>query len=159
MKKKWLIALYKINEARRAEKNLLNQRFEYYLPKIIFKKANSFPKEEALFPGYIFINTSFDNYSALKYTVGIKDILKFGDSISFISDEDIKSMKMLEEKSRINPIASKLEIGQDVLISEGSLAGSIARVCSLPSKDRVNILLNLLGSLREVTIPKKDLIF
>ena len=38
MKKIWLIALYKINEVKRVEKNLLNQKFDYYLPKITKKK-------------------------------------------------------------------------------------------------------------------------
>jgi len=79
MKKKWLIALYKINEVKRLESNLLNQNFEYYLPKITIKKINSNPKVEVLFPGYIFVNTSLENYSALKYTMGIKNIIKFGD--------------------------------------------------------------------------------
>ena len=47
----------------------------------------------------------------------------------------------------------------DAMIAKGSLKGSIVKVCSLPSKDRVSILLSFLGSLRRVTIPEKDLIF
>ena len=41
MKNKWLVALYKINEARRVESNLSNQKFNFYLPKITIKKINS----------------------------------------------------------------------------------------------------------------------
>ena len=78
MKKKWLIALYKSNEVKRVKSNLLNQNFGFYLPKITIKKINSNPKVELLFPGYIFVNTSLENYSALKYTMGIKNIIKFG---------------------------------------------------------------------------------
>ena len=159
MKKNWLVATYKINEVRRVESNLLNQKFDYYLPKITTKKINSNPKVEVLFPGYIFINTSFENYSALKYTMGIKNIIKFGDNISYISDEEIEAMQMAEEKSKIDPVASQIQIGQDVMIAKGSLAGSIVKVCSLPSKERVGVLLSFLGSLRRVTIPEKDLIF
>ena len=159
MKKKWLIALYKINEVKRVESNLLDQEFDYYLPKITIKKINSDPKVEVLFPGYIFVNTSFENYSALKYTKGIKNIIKFGDNISCISDEDIKAMQIAEEKSKLDPVASQIQIGQDVLISKGSLKGSIVKICSLPSKKRVGILLNFLGSVRRVSIPEKDLIF
>ena len=33
----------------------LNQKFDYYLPKITTKKINSTPIEEILFPGYIFV--------------------------------------------------------------------------------------------------------
>ena len=159
MQKNWLIALYKINEVKRVENNLLNQNFDYYLPKITTKKINSKPKEEILFPGYIFINTSFKNYSALKYTSGIKNIIKFGNNIPCIYDEDIKAMQMAEKTSKIDPLTSKIQIGQNVLISKGSLKGSIVKICSLPSKKRVGVLLTFLGTARKVTIPEKDLNF
>lgn len=159
MKKKWLIALYKINEVKRVESNLLNQEFDYYLPKITIKKINSDPKVEVLFPGYIFVNTNFENYSALKYTIGIKNIIKFGENIPCIPDEDIEAMQMAEESSKIDPVVSQIQIGQDVLISKGSLKGSIVKICSLSSKKRVGVLLSFLGTIRRVTIPEKDIIF
>jgi transcriptional antiterminator RfaH len=158
MKKNWLVASYKINEVRRVENNLLNQEFDFYLPKIT-KKINSKSKVEVLFPGYIFVNTNLENYSALKYTKGVRNIIKFGDNVSCISDEEIEAMKMAEEMSIINPIVSEIKIGQDVIIAKGSLTGFIAKVCSLPSKERVGILLSFLGSMRSVSISKKDLIF
>ena len=155
--KYWLIASYKINEIKRVESNLLNQKFDYFLPKIITKKINTNSKLEVLFPGYIFIKTSFENYSALRYTMGIKNIIKFGDNISFITDDEIKSIKMMEEASKIDPLVSKLKIGQDAIIASGSLKGSIVKICSLPSKKRVGILLSILGSTRRVNIALKDL--
>ena len=159
MKKKWLVASYKSNEVKRLERNLLNQNFNYYLPKITTRKINSNPKEEILFPGYIFVNTSLENYSALKYTMGIKNIIKFGNNISCISSEEIEAMQMTEKTSKIDPVASQIQIGQDAIIAGGSLAGSIVKVCSLPSKRRVDILLSFLGSIRRVSIPEKHLIF
>jgi len=159
MKKNWLIATYKINEVRRLESNLLNQKFDYFLPKITTKKINSNPKVEVLFPGYIFVNTSFDNYSSLKYTLGIRNIIKFGDNISCISDEEIEAMRMAEEVSKIDPVVSQIQLGQDVMIAKGCLTGSIVKVCSLPSKERVGVLLSFLGSVRRVNIAEKNLSF
>ena len=154
MKTNWVVATYKINEAKRVQSNLLNQNFEYYLPKVTKKKINSKSKEEILFPGYIFVCTTFDNYSALKYTLGIKNVIKFGDSISCISIEEINNMRLIEEASKKNPVTSNIEIGQDVIIAEGSFKGSIAKVSSLPSKERVDILLFFLGSKRRVNMPE-----
>jgi hypothetical protein len=91
--------------------------------------------------------------------MGIRKIIKFGDNISCISDQEIEAMQMAEETSKIDPVASQIQIGQDVVIAKGSLTGSIVKVCSLPSKERVGILLSFLGSLRRVTISEKDLIF
>ena len=158
MKKKWLIALYRSNEIKRVVSNLSNQNFDFYLPKITTKKINANPKVEVLFPGYIFVNTSFENYSALKYTMGIKNIIKFGDNIPCISDEEIEAMQMAEEASKINPVASQIQIGQDVMIAKGSLSGIVVKVSSLNSKQRVGILLSFLGSVRRVTISEQDLI-
>ena len=159
MIKSWIVATYKTNEVKRLESNLLNQKFDYYLPKITIKKINSNPKVEVLFPGYIFVNTSFKNYSALKYTTGIKNIIKFGDNIAYMIDEDIKAMQIVEKTSKTDPVASQIQIGQDVLISKGSLKGSVVKICGLPCKERVGVLLSFLGSMRKVTISEKDLIF
>ena len=159
MRKNWLVATYKTNEVRRVESNLLKQGFDFYLPKIRTKKINSKPKVEALFPGYIFVNINLKDYSALKYTLGIKNIIKFGDNISCISHKEIEAMQMVEEKSKIDPVVLQIKIGQEVMIANGSLAGSIVKVCSLPQKDRVGIFLSFLGSIRRVSVSKKDLIF
>jgi len=97
--------------------------------------------------------------SILMFIMGIKDIIKFGNSVSIISDEEIKAMQMVEKISKIDPVLSQIQIGQDVMIAKGSLAGSIVKVCSLSSKQRVSVLLSFLGSVRRVTISKKDLIF
>jgi transcription antitermination factor NusG len=91
--------------------------------------------------------------------MGIKNIIKFGDKISSISSKEIEAMQMAEETSKIDPVASQIQIGQDVMIAKGSLTGSIVKVCSLPSKERVSVLLSFLGSVRRVSISEKDLIF
>ena len=159
MKKKWLIASYKSNQVKRLESNLANQNFDFYSPKITIKNINSKPREEVLFPGYIFVNTCIENYAALKYTVGIKKIIKFGNNIPCISNEDIKSMQTLEDNSKKDPVASQIQIGQKAVISKGSLKGIIVKICSLPSKDRVGVLLTFLGSTRVAIVPEKNLIF
>jgi transcription antitermination factor NusG len=157
MSRNWLVATYKINEVRIAEINLSNQKFDYYLPKITIRKINSSIKEVALFPGYIFIKTGIENYSALQYTTGIKNIVKFGDSISIIPDDDIQAIRNAEESSKINPVIPNIQVGQDIFIAEGFLKGTFAKICSLPTNERINVLLTFLGSMRTVTIPIKNI--
>ena len=157
--KYWLVATYKINEVKRLEQNLVNQKFSYYIPKITLKKVNSRPKKELLFPGYIFINTDFQKYSALKYTIGIKNIIKFGNRISYISDEEIKSIQMAEEASKLDPVVTQIKIGQEAIIKNGSLKGNIVKICSLSSHNRVGVFMYFLGGARSITVPKKILSF
>ena len=66
---------------------------------------------------------------------------------------------MAEEISKSSPVASQIEIGQEAIVTKGFLKGSIVKICSLPSKKRVGILLYFLGSLRRASVSEKDLIF
>ena len=157
--KHWIVANYKINEIEKAEINLSNQNFDYYLPRIIFEKTNSKIKEEVLFPGYIFINTSFENCSRISNTIGIKDIIKFGNYIPSLTDNHIKSIKAIVELSKSNPKVEKIEIGQEAVIASGPLRGNLVKVYSLPSRKRVEVLLHMLGSLKKVNISQKSLKF
>ena len=157
MKNNWLIALYKVNEVEILKRNLLNQKLDYYLPTVTKKKLNSTLKEEILFPGYIFVKAGTTNYSSLKYTMGIKNILRFGNYIPSISEEDIKAIQMIEKKSKAYPVPLEIKIGQEAFVANGALKGNIVRICSLPSKKRVSVLLVFLGSMRKTFIPLKDL--
>ena len=157
--KYWLVATYKINEINRAESNLSNQNFDYYLPKIKIKKSESNLKEEVLFPGYIFINTGLEDYSLIKYTKGIKRVVKFGKITPRLTDNEIKIIKSIEKLSNSKPIIPKINIGQEALVADGPFKGTLVKICSLPSKERIEVLLTMLGSLRKVSILKKDLRF
>ncbi len=155
--KHWIVATYKINEIKKVEGNLSNQNFDYYLPRIIVEKTNSKIKDEVLFPGYIFINTSFENYLPISNTIGIKDIIKFGNSIPSLTDDQIKSIKAIVELSKSNPKAEKIEIGQEAVIASGPFKGTMVKICSLPSRKRVEVLLYILGSTKKVNISQKSL--
>ena len=154
---RWLVASYKINQVARLELNLQNQKFHYYLPKIVVKEISINLKEELMFPGYVFINTDISNYASLKYTKGINKILKFGNNIPFIANDDIKAIMEIEKKSKNNPILTGYTIGQEIAVKEGSLAGNLVKICSLPAGKRVDVLIHILGSQRMVNIPLDDL--
>ena len=155
--KYWVVATYKINESGNLQRNLESQEFMYYLPKIITKDSNIGSKEEMLFPGYIFVNIALENYSSLKFTRGIKNIIKFGENISHITDNEIKKIRTIEEESIINPVTTKICIGQEVFIANGPLKGTLVKISSLPYKKRVDIFLSILGSSRRVNIQVKDI--
>ena len=155
--KYWFVVTYKINETKSVERNLSNQNFNYYLPKIKLKRANSLLAEEALFPGYIFINSRLEDYSSIKYTKGIKKIIKFGNFIPRLTDNEIKSIKSIEKLSQSKPLSSKINAGQEAIVADGPFKGTLVKICSLPSKGRIEVLLTILGYSRKVKILKEDL--
>ena len=147
----WMVATYKTNEFKRLKENLQNQEIEYYHPKINTKKYNLTPKEEPLFPGYIFIHSSIENYSKIKYTRGISKVIRFNKHIATLEDDEIFEIKKIESESFSKPIIQKIFVGQEAKMSEGPLKGSFITIASLPNKDRVNIFIHILGKKRKVT--------
>ena len=146
-----MIATYKTNELKRLKENLQNQEIEYYHPKIKTKKYNLTPKEEPLFPGYIFIYSIIENYSKIKYTRGISKVIRFDNNIATLDDDEIIELKKIESDSYSQPIVQQIYVGQEATMSEGPLKGSFITIASLPNKDRVNIFIHILGKKRKVT--------
>ena len=149
--KVWMVATYKINELKRLKENLQNQDVEYYHPKINTKKYNLTPKDEPLFPGYIFICSEIENYSKIKYTRGISKVIRFNNNIATLEDDEIIELKKIESESYSQPIVQQIYVGQEAIMSEGPLKGSFITIASLPNKDRVNIFIHILGKKRKVT--------
>ena len=149
--KVWMVATYKNNELKRLEENLQNQDLEYYHPKINTKKYNLTPKEEPLFPGYIFIYSGIENYSKIKYTRGIAKVIRFNNNIATLEDDEIIELKKIESDSFSEPIIQKIFVGQEATISDGPLKGSFITIASMPNKDRINIFIHILGKKRKVT--------
>ena len=148
--KVWMVATYKKNEINRLQKNLNNQDFDYYNPIIQTKLQNSPVKEEPLFPGYIFINARIENYQKIKYTKGIKKVINFNSNIAIISDDEIAELERIAKDSFSKPIIQKVFIGQEGVMSDGPLKGSLISIASLPKRDRVNIFVHILGTKRRV---------
>ena len=92
----------------------------------------------------MFVNISLDNYSSLKYTLGIKNIIKFGEKISCMSSEDIKSMQITEEASRLDPIPAQIKIGQEAEIKEGFFKGNLVKFALLLQNKELMFLLHFL---------------
>ena len=155
--KVWMVATYKINELNRLKENLSNQNFQYYHPKIKTKKNNSSPKEEPLFPGYVFIHSSLDKYTKIKYTKGISKVIRFNNNVAILEDEEINQLRILEKESITKPIVQKVFVGQEAVMSDGPFKGSMITIASLPEKERVNIFIDILGSKRKASAPLNEI--
>ena len=149
--KVWMVATYKINQLKRLQENLKNQGFEFYNPKINISKHNSSPKEEFLFPGYIFIYAKLENYSKINFTKGISLVVRFSNNIAVLDVDEINQLKKIEYESYTKPIIQKVFVGQEGKMSDGPLKGSLVTIASLPKKERVNIFIHILGTKRKVS--------
>ena len=91
--------------------------------------------------------------------MGIKNIIKFGDNICCISDEEIEDMLMVEtaSKNRSNNFSNTNR--SRCYDCKGFFSRKYRKSLLTTFQKRVGVLLSFLGSVRRITIPEKDLIF
>jgi len=154
----WLVVRYKINECLRFQRNLQNQNFEFYIPRIFTNTQKSNNKKleakvEVLFPGYGFVRMAQTNLHSLKYTLGLINIVRFGDQYAIATNSMINQLKELEASSKMQPIELKqLTKGSIVTVNSGPFKGYIAKILVTPAKARASILITFLGAQRTLTV-------
>ena len=115
--------------------------------------------QEAMFPGYIFVR--FDLSEMLRtvsHAPGVLNLPMFGNRYVPVPDEVIESLKQeLDEEGSVDA-SVPLEVGDEATILNGSLQGLRVKVIKvMPARDRVAVLLELLGTLVEAEFPSEAL--
>ncbi len=93
----WIVIQTKSNNELKATVNLQRQGYFVFFPKILkhYTSFNTLKKRiKPLFPGYIFVNLKENqNWTKIRYTFGVKNIIKLGEEIYKIPNEIIKQIK------------------------------------------------------------------
>ena len=140
----WLIFTYYVLKENILYNNMLNQGFDCFIPKVKVIKNNK-KREINLFPGYGFAYLSSSKISSLKYTKGIKTVLRQGKGYASISNTDISNLMLHCENTLTNPIILKPKIGDIIKINKGPFQNNLAQVVALKGIERIELMLNLLS--------------
>jgi transcriptional antiterminator RfaH len=110
---------------------------------------------EALFPGYLFSRFEyFDHHRQINATPGVATIVHFGGRAIAVADEIVADLRSLVTEETLE-VTAEPAAGDEVVIASGPMSGLrvlVARV--LPGRQRIAVLLELLGTYREVEIEK-----
>ena len=136
----------------RALENLERQQCECYCPLIQVEKISRGKRihvEEALFPGYFFIN--FDpqksnlTYTAIRSSRGVSKIVRFGEEPAKVPEALILQIKDCEKASVSSLNAPNLPLkGDTVIIVEGPFKGLQAVYSQTDGQQRSIVLISLL---------------
>jgi len=131
---------------------------EVFCPKIRFKRARSTGVawvNEAMFPGYLFVRFIYPRfYRRIAATSGVAKTLSFGGRPAVLDDLIITDLRRHVADGETVEIASEIKEGEEIKVVEGPFLGVRALVTRvLPSRERVAILLNMLGQEREIEVP------
>lgn len=109
---------------------------------------------EAIFPNYLF--AQFDpkvNARAVGYARGVSYIVKKGEDFAEVPATVIAELDELTEEGIFEMPSAPLRIGDDIKVVAGIFAGTEAEIVGLvPAKDRIKILLDILGRATVVDI-------
>jgi transcriptional antiterminator RfaH len=134
-------------------------KFEVYVPQVRERKIRRRRRVEIispLFPSYIFIVIE-SQWHAARWSIGVAGIIMDGTSPAKVPDQVIEQIRQREIKGAIElPKPPGMRAGDRVRISGGLLEGQFGLYADMRSRERVEVLLNLLGSQQRVTLPSSN---
>jgi transcriptional antiterminator RfaH len=111
-----------------------------------------------LFPGYCFVVVQLQWHQIFR-TPGTRGLIMDGMApakvpdavITEIRDREIDGLVQLQQP------AQHFQPGAPVRITQGPLAGQLGLYAGMPSRERVSVLLKLLGTARRVSLARDDI--
>jgi len=149
-KKFWYVVRTKAGDEHRANRNLLNQEIETFLPLFKgyeYRTGKMIQTIKPLFPNYLFAKLDLGfHYNKVKWTRGVNRILGNREGPVPISEKVVRTIQDRVGRDNLIELEDQIKEGDLVQIKSGplkDLIGVFQRKMS--GKDRVKILLNLIG--------------
>lgn len=113
---------------------------------------------EPLFPCYIFVRCVLgERLGDIQYTNGVSSLVHFGDRVPTVPDSVIEELQECFESEEPMMVDDCLTPGAEVVFADGTFTGMrtvVLRV--LPARQRVQVLLNILGRPTPVEVPRSS---
>lgn len=150
----WYVAQTLTGHEAMVQQRLEASGLKTYLPRI---KAEDRPI--ALFPGYLIVQPIVQ-WSAIRWTPGVVRLLMAGDHPAPLSGQTVHQLQKREYKGFIHMPKPKsppgLHKGQTIRVIAGSFVGLNGLVEGMAGRERVRILLSLLGQAVPVDMPSRN---
>tara|TARA_E500000178_G_C16998109_1_gene744257 strand:- start:1077 stop:1559 length:483 start_codon:yes stop_codon:yes gene_type:complete len=140
-RKDWYIVMTKPKQEFIASKNLLNQGFDVFLPRL--KKSTIESPSNLLFPSYIFVSFDILKHEWLKIgnTRGVKRLLNSNIKPSKVNCEIINILfGSVDSQGLISKSYLSYKLYQNIKIINGPFKNIFGKIISLGSKSRIKIL-------------------
>jgi transcriptional antiterminator RfaH len=155
----WYVVQTQINAEAKAARNLVRQGFEIYLPRYLKRRSHARKIEKVaspLFPRYMFvqIDLAAQRWRSIQSTFGVSRLVLNGPDPARVAPEVISSLRGREDSVgyvRLDP-QPKFALGEKVRVLSGVFAENLGLFDGMADRDRVAILLELLGRKVRVSI-------
>jgi transcriptional antiterminator RfaH len=161
--KSWYLIFTKPRQEEVALINLTRQGYGAYLPRVRHLRKRGSKRVhviEPLFPRYLFIrlDSHTDNWTPIRSTLGVMSLVRFGTEPARVPEDLVASLKSHEDPEGLHEWAeAKLAIGDRVRVVEGPLTGYEGILLAKSGRERVVLLLDMLGSQMRAQLATRQL--
>lgn len=151
MSERWYLVYCKPRQEVTARRNLERQAYRTYLPLMRQARRRNGRKVSviaAMFPRYLFIrlNEETDNWGPIRSTLGVVSVVRFGQAPAAVPDVLIELLRKREDAEGIQLLpVEEYRVGEKIRITEGGFAGYEGIFLARSGRDRVTVLLQVLG--------------
>jgi transcription elongation factor/antiterminator RfaH len=159
--KRWYVVNVLPNQEVRADLNLRQQGFESWLPRVRRARRHARRVDTVLapfFPGYLFVrlDRAVDHWRSINGTFGVRRLLCQDDRPLVVPNGLVETLQgTVDEDGLLIVPTDQLRIGDQVRLLSGPFADSVGTLVRLAGKERVGLLLNLLGREVETLISRR----
>lgn len=160
---RWYVVNTQPHQEARAEINLRRQGFDVWLP--CFQKVRRHARKVdtvvvPLFPSYLFVrlNTEIERWHSINSTLGVVRLLCNGDAPQAVPDGLIDEiMRRRDADGLVQLPPRRFVVGQALRVATGPFADLEGIFEGMSGRDRVILLLNMLGRKVRATVPSAGL--
>ena len=160
--KRWYVAYTQLGAETLAEGQLIQQGFETYLPRCIRTIRHARRVRDVvvpLFPRYLFIEIDMQvqRWRSVNGTRGVSYLVAMGDRPAAVPQGIVEEIKSRETSDKLIEVPQKLpyETGETVEVTTGALTDQVGKFLRMDARQRVVVLLELLGRGLEVSVPRE----
>ena len=145
----WLVVNARPNQERIAVEHLRRQEFDPYCPmvgKLVRHARKSEVKPRPLFPGYLFVRSdpSQGRWRAILSTIGVRQLVRFGDRVGHIDDGLIEALRQSERDGLIVAPVQRYSLGQSVEIKLQAFDGVVGQILAIDEASRITVLVDMM---------------
>jgi transcriptional antiterminator RfaH len=149
---RWYVAQTHPHGEARASRHLCRQGFPVYLPRFLKQRRHARRVEKIpspLFPGYLFVSIDLatQRWLSIDSTCGVSRLVRDNDRPATVPQHVIDALKLREDADGFVQLdrRPRFSPGDKVRVIGGAFCDSIGLYEGLSSRERVAILLELLG--------------
>lgn len=154
----WYLVVSKPRQEEVALRNLENQEYRAWLPRVRerkFLRGRYRDIIHPMFPRYLFIRleAGVEDWGPIRSTLGVSGLVRFGPWPAQVPEDLVVAlMRSMDETGACDRTRPAVQPGEMVRILEGPMAGYEGICQARNGKERVTILLDVVGRATPVTL-------